>query len=720
MRQLRFPALLLAALVGRALQAQAVGDIRGRVVDQSTGRAIENADVDVEPGEHRVTTLDDGAFAIVSILRGVYVLSVRRVGYEPIDVNVQVGDSATTYTIKLIPIAAQLEAIRIREKSAGIQYSGVVLDQFDVPVADAEVVAVGINSQLKTDDLGRFAVPKLGKGTLTLRIRKLGYAAYFNSFHILAERADTIRMSRLAGSLPPVEVNERSGFGSDYWAYRELEQRQSWKGAMAGAISKEELAQHGPETLCDALPGTATGATLSLHRDPFCGIYPDGAVTILIDGARCVRDVLSNYHADDVELVEFYPSNQPMGNFKTPKGLRPPTRTAASAVDMSGSLAARRCDRPPPVYVIWLRHDAEKPTHVVADSTKPRIDTAATGLRLPPVKVVAGPLINAAHLQGQVVDSSNHPIRSALVYTEDPLYATLTDKNGYFKFRELPSGPITVRAEHRGFVPVDFQLQLPPDSTVGIGLKLLSAAPAIGTMQLDTSAAAASQGRLVRVLSDRGQPIMYANVGLEGAQARITDEKGEINLGTGARQKFSVRVSRIGFAPWFGVVDLPPGATMTVTLPQIAQLLAPVTVTADGSQKRISLPIAGFYDRWMMRQKGLVTGVFIGPEEMEFRHPSKVTRMLAGLNGIRLICDMSGDCSVQSTSPGGLLPGTACPLAVVLDGTQVYGQVNVDELINANDVMAIEVYARGGNVPISLQVNDTKCGVVAFWTGSRK
>jgi len=36
-----------------------------------------------------------------------------------------------------------------------------------------------------------------------------------------------------------------------------------------------------------------------------------------------------------------------------------------------------------------------------------------------------------------------------------------------------------------------------------------------------------------------------------------------------------------------------------------------------------------------------------------------------------------------------------------------------------NDVMAIEVYERGGNMPISLQVNDTKCGVIALWTGSR-
>jgi hypothetical protein len=35
-------------------------------------------------------------------------------------------------------------------------------------------------------------------------------------------------------------------------------------------------------------------------------------------------------------------------------------------------------------------------------------------------------------------------------------------------------------------------------------------------------------------------------------------------------------------------------------------------------------------------------------------------------------------------------------------------------------VMGIEVYARGGNMPISLQVKDPRCGVIAFWTGGRK
>jgi hypothetical protein len=432
-----------------------------------------------------------------------------------------------------------------------------------------------------------------------------------------------------------------------------------------------------------------------------------GFYRVLVDGAICQTRKLTDFTADQVEMVEYFPAPQN-------------SKIKFLSSDYSGNLAARRC--PPEVFVIWMHHDAPKatPTRTVADATVPAVDTTDHSVHLPPVEIrVAGP---AGHLQGQVVDSTNHPIRSALVYTEDPLFATLTDKNGYFKFREVPAGPITVRAEHRGFVPIEFQLRLPPDSTVGIGLKLLSAAPLIGTMQLDTGTAAGNQGRIVRVVSDRGQPIMYANVTLEGATARITDAKGEIDLGIGARQKFAVRVARIGFAPWFGVVDLPAAATMTVTLPQIAQLLAPVTVTSSGAtQTKTSLQLTGFYDRWMERQKGALSGVFIGPEEIEFRHPVRATRMLQGLNGVRLVCDMVGDCAIFSTRPGELLnDGKGCPMAILLDGNQLNTSDSVDQLLNANDIMAIEVYARGGNTPISLQANDTKCGVVAFWTGSRK
>ena len=47
-------------------------------------------------------------------------------------------------------------------------------------------------------------------------------------------------------------------------------------------------------------------------------------------------------------------------------------------------------------------------------------------------------------------------------------------------------------------------------------------------------------------------------------------------------------------------------------------------------------------------------------------------------------------------------------------------KVVIDQILEANDVTAIEIYPRGANMPISLQVANPACGVVAFWTGSRK
>jgi len=64
------------------------------------------------------------------------------------------------------------------------------------------------------------------------------------------------------------------------------------------------------------------------------------------------------------------------------------------------------------------------------------------------------------------------------------------------------------------------------------------------------------------------------------------------------------------------------------------------------------------------------------------------------------------------------------PMTIVVDGQQQYppkgAGVDIDMLLNANDVAAIEVYARGGNMPVNFQFQDTACGAIAFWTGSRR
>lgn len=234
------------------------------------------------------------------------------------------------------------------------------------------------------------------------------------------------------------------------------------------------------------------------------------------------------------------------------------------------------------------------------------------------------------------------------------------------------------------------------------------------------SARAGAQTSLLRVVSPDSQPVVYASVTVEGGISQITDEKGEVSLGHGSRHTFTVRVRRIGYQPWFGKVDFADTATVfTVTLPRLTQALSAVTVT-EAAPIKSPLELAGFYDRWMMRQKGALSAVFIGPEELEFRHPDKITGMLYGLNGVRLIRDnRTGDVTPVSTQIASLY-GTLCPMAIIIDGQQMMRNYPIDKLLDAGDVAAIEVYARGGNVPISLHANDSACGIVVLWTGSRK
>jgi hypothetical protein len=253
------------------------------------------------------------------------------------------------------------------------------------------------------------------------------------------------------------------------------------------------------------------------------------------------------------------------------------------------------------------------------------------------------------------------------------------------------------------------------------------------------------QARKLKVIAADTMPIPYAYVTVEGGIGQITDEKGEVSFGAGKKQTIVVRIQRIGYQPWFGKLDLPDTAvTLVMPLQRIAQSLSAVTVTTTSAIK--SLQMTGFYDRWMMRQKGALSAVFIGPEEIESRHPDKITNMLRGLNGVKFIRSCEGEQVAFSST-------NQCTMAVLIDGQRqcpssgckggtaggtfsgaqsshpncdsptglnATTAVLIDQILSASDVTAIEIYNRGGNVPVSISASDQSCGIIAFWTGSRK
>ncbi len=420
---MRLATALAACVAAASARAQDSLTIHGKVVDQS-GHPVVSAQITLAPGLRRATSFDEGNFEIRGVRTGTYTITARRIGYQAGSVSVFVRDSVTSVTVTLMAIPRELDSVRIREKASGLRYSAMVLDQNDQPVRDAEVVAVGVRGTMTTDSVGRFSVPGLDRGTLIVQIRKIGYARYTNSLRMLAERADTIYMARLPQTMTAVQINELGGFGMDYWAYRDMQQRQSWKSAMAGAVSREELAQHGKEDLCDALPGTASGVRLSLHNDPKCKSFPEGVHAILVDGVRCEHTLLSDFAADEVELVEVIPA----GIHETRDPLT--HRRVRVADDMSGSLAARQCTSPAPAYVVWTRRSPDLLVRLAhADSTL-AADTSRS-------------------ITGTVFDSiAQRPLGGARVHLADLNRDTVTDSVGVFRFDSVGAGVHGVWVDH--------------------------------------------------------------------------------------------------------------------------------------------------------------------------------------------------------------------------------------------------------------------------------
>lgn len=235
-------------------------------------------------------------------------------------------------------------------------------------------------------------------------------------------------------------------------------------------------------------------------------------------------------------------------------------------------------------------------------------------------------------------------------------------------------------------------------------------------------AIAAAQAHKLKVVAPDGSPIAFANVVIQGGITQITDVNGEVSLGNGTAKTLTVDVYRIGFRRWFGKLDVPDtAAILKIPLAPIAQRLATVTVSGE-STRDTPLAHTGFYDRWLMRQKGVLSAEFIGPEELDFRHPDLITNVLYGRNGVV----MTQAC-VQRAGRGGscrrgliaIKPGCGA-MAIVIDGQQQGPSADINMLLDANDVAAIEIYARGGNMPVNFQFQDIACGVIAFWTGSRQ
>jgi hypothetical protein len=304
--RLRPPSNAVAFLVAALASVSAVTNVafaqeflRGRVVDENQ-RSIPYAQVELQPADRRIVTDQNGDFAIAIESPGTYELRVRRIGYEPARLTIQIPHKARSITITLKALPRVLDSVRIAERGPNVRYTGVVLDDFGQPVVNAHVIAAGASDLgVRTDSSGHFRLAKAQKGSMILHIRKPGYSPYFGSLALRFDREDTLRVKRLPQGLPEAYILAESGFNRDTMAYAEMDARMRWNRATSAVATREDLDAWSTMNLCQALMRTKVAGFAELRETECHRIR-----CILEDGMRPVMQRLANYAAAEVEAVE--------------------------------------------------------------------------------------------------------------------------------------------------------------------------------------------------------------------------------------------------------------------------------------------------------------------------------------------------------------------------------------------------------------------------------
>ncbi len=144
-----------------------------------------------------------------------------------------------------------------------------------------------------------------------------------------------------------------------------------------------------------------------------------------------------------------------------------------------------------------------------------------------------------------------------------------------------------------------------------------------------------------------------------------------------------------------------------------------VTVHAEAA----ALKKVGFYDR-----EKLSAGYMVDPEKVRRERPDQTHELLQGIPGVQLASNSMGTGYLVLGSPhrllasNGDLAGT-CPMAIVVDGQRIRQSLayTIDDMVDAQDVLAVEVYPHGGvGAPVQYVGLDADCGVVLIWTKEKR
>jgi Carboxypeptidase regulatory-like domain/TonB-dependent Receptor Plug Domain len=209
-----------------------------------------------------------------------------------------------------------------------------------------------------------------------------------------------------------------------------------------------------------------------------------------------------------------------------------------------------------------------------------------------------------------------------------------------------------------------------------------------------------------------GRPLSNAQITVWGTGVQATSsDSGRFVLPTMPTGTHMLDVRVLGYRAARQVVDIVPGDSSVVTVSMMRTMTLDTVRVQAGRTTVLQRQLADFEER---RRTG-ATGRFFGPEDLAKRPPTRTGDILRMVPGVRVVPATYGE-RIQMR---GLNFNAWCTPDVWVDGIRMQGFNSVENMVQPDEVRAVEVYANPQTVPAQF-TSLSGCGVILFWTGPRK
>lgn len=212
------------------------------------------------------------------------------------------------------------------------------------------------------------------------------------------------------------------------------------------------------------------------------------------------------------------------------------------------------------------------------------------------------------------------------------------------------------------------------------------------------------------------RPLEAARVALIGANvAVLSGPDGRFVIPRARAGTYILEVSRLGYRTIRAPVQVLRRDTvqLEVVLGADAVALSAVEVVGAPAERAPPAHLRGFYER---KERG--GGYFVTRADIETQQPRQFTDVLLRVPGLRIqpVRGPSGS-SYQVVTTRSI--GTrVCPILYYIDGVPfpVAGDIGINNLLNPEDIAAVEIYSGTSRVPLQFHSMNAHCGVIVIWT----